>query len=293
MKLPEVEGVLSSLDPPSFDYEDDLLPTLDGQRDGPSIPKLAKASLGGLLLPLLLACDGAGDRVEAQASRVDTVPAAAHPPADVDQDKPRTADPRIPLEEGQDRALELGEMGYNFGSSDAPVKVLELSDFGCGYCRRFHEETFPGLLQSYMDAGLVEWKFIPFVLGRFPNGMEAATAAECAGEQDRFFPMQTRLFAEQGGWRGTDDPQILFSSFAAEEGLDVERFDGCMKEGWRDTRVRQSIRLGQQLGVRGTPTFFVDGRPIPGALPLEDFRRVLNEALVRRGVTPPGGGLDS
>jgi protein-disulfide isomerase len=178
-------------------------------------------------------------------------------------------------------------MGYNSGSSDAPVKVLEISDFGCGYCRRFHQETFPRIREIYLDAGFIEWKFIPFVLGMFPNGLQAAIAGECAGEQGRFFSMQERLFAEQRGWRNSDDPYALFSTIASEEGLDVDRFDGCVEGGWREDRVRANIRLGQQAGARGTPVFLVDGRLVAGALPLDDFRTVLDAALLQRGITPP------
>jgi len=179
-------------------------------------------------------------------------------------------------------------MGYNRGSPEAPVKVLEFSDFGCGYCRRFHEETLPAITEIYIDAGFVEWKFIPFVLGMFPNGLQAATASECAGEQHQFFPMQARLFQDQRGWRNSDDPYADFSRIAEEEGLDVERFNDCIQGGWRDNRVRANVRLGQQAGARGTPMFLVDGRPVPGALPLSDFRRLLDAALLQRGITPPG-----
>lgn len=243
--------------------------------------------LGLLLLPVLMACAGDAESVQTQVSEPDTVLGAILESAAQSQNTPRPTSPRISPESQATQPLQITEMGYNFGSVDAPVKVIEISDFGCGYCRRFHEETFPSILDIYMDAGFVEWKFIPFVLGMFPNGLQAATAGECAGEQDRFFPMQARLFGEQSGWRNSDDPYAFFSNLAAEEGLDVERFDSCIEGGWRDNRVRASIRLGQQAGVRGTPLFLIDGRSLPGAVPLEDFRAVLDAALMQKGVTPP------
>ena len=185
------------------------------------------------------------------------------------------------------KPLDIALMGYNLGDSQAPVKVLEISDFGCGYCRRFHEEIFPVLEEAYVEEELVEWKFLPFVLGMFPNGLEAAMAAECAGEQDRFFPMQSRLFADQSQWKDSRDPDPLFAEFAGEEGLDVERFQQCLGEGWRDDAVRANIRLGREIGVRGTPTFLIDGVPISGALPVTTFRDILDMALAQRGLTPP------
>jgi len=224
---------------------------------------------------------------EAQPSQADSVLGASLESAAEAGATPRQTSPRIANEAQGRQSTPISDMGYNFGSAEAPVKVLEISDFGCGYCRRFHEETFPSLLSIYVEAGFVEWKFIPFVLGMFPNGLEAATAAECAGEQDKFYPMQDRLFTEQRGWRNSEEPFAFFSTLAAEEELDVERFDSCIEGGWRDNRVRDNIRLGQQVGTRGTPMFLIDGRQIPGALPLEDFRAVLDAALLQRGVTPP------
>lgn len=241
------------------------------------------------LLPGLLGCSEGEET--APAVRADSVLAEAMPDASprAPQSTPVETSPRISAQQQAAQPLNISEMGYDLGSSEAPVKVLEISDFGCGYCRRFHEETFPSLLEAYVEAGFVEWKFIPFVLGMFPNGLEAATAAECAGEQDLFPPMQGRLFAEQRGWRDSGTPYAFFSDLAAEEGLDVERFDNCVQGGWRENRVRANIRLGQQAGARGTPLFIVDGRPIPGALPLEDFRSILDAALIQRGITPPKG----
>ena len=251
----------------------------------------AKGLLLSFLLFPLLACGGEGESVEAQASQPDTVLnsilEAAIETAAESPTSPRRTSPRISSDDQTTPPPQIADMGYNTGSSEAPVKVLEISDFGCGYCRRFHEETFPSLAEIYMDGGFVEWKFIPFVLGMFPNGLEAAIAGECAGEQDKFVPMQGRLFADQGGWRNSTDPYAFFSTLANEEGLDVARFDNCVEGGWRENRVRDNIRVGQQSGARGTPLFLVDGRPLQGALDLADFRALLDAALIQRGVTPP------
>ena len=255
-----------------------------------SFSKLGRGamSLGAILcLPLLLACGGQGESVQAQVSDSASLQASGPETAAQTPATPRSTSPRISGEQQSNQPLQITEMGYNFGSADAPVKVMEISDFGCGYCRRFHQETFPRILEIYVESGLVEWKFIPFVLGRFPNGLEAATAGECAGEQDNFFPMQDRLFSDQSGWRNSEDPYAFFSDLAEDVGLDVERFNSCIQAGWRDSKVSANIRLGQQVGVRGTPLFLIDGRPMPGALPLEEFRVLLDAALTQRGITPP------
>jgi len=237
----------------------------------------------------LQACGGNGESAQTQLSKTDPAIEAILESAAEAQALNRQTSPRISPQEQGTPPSPISAMGYNFGSADAPVKVLEISDFGCGYCRRFHEETFPTLLSIYMDGGYVEWKFIPFVLGMFPNGLEAATAGECAGEQDKFYPMQDRLFAEQSGWRNSQEPYAFFSTLAAEEGLDVQRFDSCIEGGWREKNVRDNVRLGQQAGAQGTPLFLIDGRQLPGSIPLEDFRAILDAALVQRGVDPPSG----
>jgi protein-disulfide isomerase len=252
-----------------------------GCRRGSIVRCLALA----LLLPLGLACTGG--REDAQAPVAD--PGVRAEPAQLPDPTAPTPGgaPRLSPQEQAQQPPRLSEMGYNEGSPEAPVKVLELSDFGCGYCRRFHEETYPRLREIYIDAGLVEWKYIPFVLGKFPNGLQAATAAECAGEQQAFFPMADRLFAEQGAWKSMADPYPYFSGLTADLGIDADRFDRCIEGGWRESRIWANVRLGQQLGARGTPTFIVDGQLVQGALPLEDFRDVIDVALRRKGVTPP------
>ena len=238
--------------------------------------------------PSVLGCF-AGAEGEGRAAASDSVVTAILGSA-AEQAPPPSFSPRIPNQEQEAQPLDLNQMGYNRGSSDAPVRVMEISDFGCGYCRLFHQETFPTLLDVYVEAGLVQWKFIPFVLGMFPNGLEASIAAECSGEQELFFPMQRRLFLDQSGWKNSEDPFPFFADLAEEEGLDVERFNRCIEGGWRENQVRANVRLGREIGVRGTPTFLIDGIPISGALPLDTFRDIQDLALTQKGLTPPARG---
>jgi protein-disulfide isomerase len=168
-----------------------------------------------------------------------------------------------------DQSLDIASLGYNEGPADAPVRVLEFSDFGCGYCRRFHEESYPALVEEYMEAGKVEWKYVPIILGMFPNAMEAARAGECAGEQGAFPRME---------------------GYARELDLDVVRFRQCVNERWRDQRIQAGTQLSRQVGVRGTPTFFVVGyAPIPGAIPLDLFRAALDTVYAQSMREPEGG----
>lgn len=172
-------------------------------------------------------------------------------------------------------ARNLG-IGHSVGTPNAPVQILEFSDFGCGYCRRFQEQTRPVLVDEYVEAGLVQWTYVPFVLGIFPNGDEAAVAGECAAEQERFEPMRRRLYEDQAGWRDSTDPDAFFARLASEEGLDAEEFTQCMEGEAGRSQVQENTRLGQMGGVRGTPAFFINGFPVSGALPLDSFRDLLD-----------------
>jgi len=252
-------------------------------RRGLRIPSLVLSAL----LAFLIACDGGGSGGRS-AAEVDSVTRNILGAIAADASSNEGAPPPGIAQEA--RPLVLERMGYNRGDAQAPVKVLEISDFGCGYCRRFHEEIFPALDEAYVETGLVEWKFVPFVLGMFPHAMEAAMAAECAGAQDGFFPMQHSLFANQSGWKNAEDPFPIFQEIAAREGLDADALGQCLEEGLRNDAVRADIRLGREIGVRGTPTFLIDGVPLSGALPLSTFRDILDIALTRKGLTPPDRG---
>ena len=191
---------------------------------------------------------------------------------------------------GQTQSLDIASLGYNSGPEGAPVRVLEFSDFGCGYCRRFHQESFPVLEEEYMATGKVEWKYIPIIIGLFPNAMEAARAGECAGEQGRFPAMRDLLFDRQQEWKNSDDPEPLMQGYARELELEMERFDNCVSQGWQDRRIMAGTQLSREVGVRGTPTFFVVGyAPIPGAIPLDLFRQVLDTVYAEKTTGSNGG----
>ncbi len=164
--------------------------------------------------------------------------------------------------------FQLSEIGFDYGSDDAPIKVVEFSDYGCGYCRRFHTETFPTLLQDFIERGRVQWKYVTYVSGMFPNGMTAAFAAECAGEQELFPAMSPLLYERQGDWKGLQDPYDAFEAMATEVGANSEQFRTCYEEQRPRPRVRSGIISGARLGVRGTPSFLINGVPAMGAQPL-------------------------
>lgn len=165
--------------------------------------------------------------------------------------------------------IPLEELGFDFGSDDAPISVIEFSDYGCGYCRRFHAETFPTLMKDYIETGRVRWKYVTYVSGSFANGLPAAFVAECAGEQDLFAPVSELLYERQPSWSRLRDPFRIFTEVIREAGVDLDQLQACIDEQRPRARVRSGIVSGRRLGLRGTPHFLVDGNPVMGAQPLD------------------------
>lgn len=173
----------------------------------------------------------------------------------------------------------IDDLGFDRGDAEAPIKIVEFSDFGCGYCRRFHTETFPTLEEEWIDSGKVQWKYVTYASGMFPNGLQAAFAAECVGEQGRFEPMRTLLYERQQDWKNDDDPYSIFAGYAEEIGVDVPTYQSCLDEDRRRSRVRSGVLTGARLGVRGTPSFLVDGFPLVGAQPLDVWNDILTARM--------------
>lgn len=180
--------------------------------------------------------------------------------------------------------LPLSQLGYTVGDPRAPVQVVEFSDFGCGYCRQFHLETWPELFRLYVETGKVEWKYVPILLGIFgPNAELAAVAGDCAIDQGVFPYVRDRLFRDQREWKSSRDARATLRSLVEQEGVDVERWDACFDGGGREARILAGTRHAAQAGLRGTPTFFVLGEGvIPGAVPLELFKQILDEIHAKR-----------
>lgn len=182
------------------------------------------------------------------------------------------------LPAGSGRDIDVATLGYNRGDPDSPVRVLEMSDYGCGYCRQFHVETFPTLLAEFIETGMVEWKFMPFITGMFDNSLAATEAAECALLQSPaiFDRLNERLWTDQADWKRSREPEAVVRMMADDAGADLVELDACLADDRQMDRIAGATNLAQQAGVRGTPTFFVFGyQPIQGALPTDAFREIL------------------
>jgi len=161
------------------------------------------------------------------------------------------------------------------GDDNAPVTIVEVSDYGCSHCKNFNVET-AGLLQDlYVTPGQVKWVVLPFALG--PQTAPASAAAMCAAEQDSFFDYHHRLFELQG------DPQFMttasFRQVGDELNLDMEEFNTCLEDGQNINTIQQNIDAATAVGVNSTPSFFVNGVLLRGNQPLTAFQQQINTII--------------
>jgi protein-disulfide isomerase len=136
----------------------------------------------------------------------------------------------------------------------------------------------PALLQQYVDTGKAQffYKHSAF-LG--PESLWAAQAAECAADQGKFWAYHDLLFGRQNGENQGAFTKDNLIGFGKELGLDMAQFEPCVREDKTLARVQEDTQEGQKFGVRGTPTFFVNGRPMVGAQPIEAFQKMIEQAL--------------
>jgi protein-disulfide isomerase len=167
-----------------------------------------------------------------------------------------------------------GSVGHARGRADAPVTIVEFSDFQCPYCKTV-VATLNQLLAQYPDR--VRWVFRDFPIpGLHPQAQRAHEAARCAGDQGKFWPYHDLLFE-----RAPNVAPAALREYAATVGLDAAAFDRCLESGKHRAGVSADMELGAQLGVTGTPTFFVNGAPLVGNQSLAEFQKAVERELAR------------
>jgi protein-disulfide isomerase len=165
--------------------------------------------------------------------------------------------------------------GPTLGTPKAPVSIVEFSDFQCSFCKKFWADTLPQLEETYIQKGQAQFTYRHFaILGRFSE--QAAQAAECSAEQGKFWEYHDMLFKNQGRGALTDSN---LKRFAQELKLNSRTFGQCLDSGKYRKKVEGETAVGASLGLRGTPSFFVNGRLLVGAQPFAAFRLVIEEEL--------------
>jgi protein-disulfide isomerase len=168
-----------------------------------------------------------------------------------------------------------GFRGYTLGSASAPIEVTEYSDFECPFCASFATVQMPVVREQLIVPGKVRWRYRDFPLQSHRYSRYAALAAQCAGEQGKFWEMHDQLFGQHQWAQTGDNPRSLFRDFARSVGVDLEKYDACMDSQRYAGRIEASVQEGEAAGVRGTPSFFVNGRPFARATS-DDFKALVD-----------------
>lgn len=160
------------------------------------------------------------------------------------------------------------------GSENAPVVIIEFSDYQCPFCQRFYKQTEKRLLEEY--RGKIKLVYRDFPLEQIhPLALNASVAANCAGEQGKYWELHDLLFENVQEWSKTGN----FTKYAMELGLDVDKFEACLSNKSMVDEVRKDLQDGLKAGVTGTPTFFINGIPVTGAQPYEVFKQIIDQEL--------------
>ncbi len=159
------------------------------------------------------------------------------------------------------------------GAANAPVTLIEFTDFQCPFCQR-SQAVLKQVEEAY--KGKVKVVARQYPLPFHPRAKPAAEVALCANEQGKFWPMREKLFAEQ------KLEEADFKQYAKDLGLKQPDFDTCVADHKYAARIEEDIADGQRFGVRGTPHFFVNGRPISGSQPFSAFQQIIDAELAKK-----------
>lgn len=203
----------------------------------------------------------------------------------------------VDLEYESPEELVTMAQGIPRGNPDAPLTLMDFSDYQCPSCAAFTFRAKPLLELEYIEEGELRFVYYDFPLvATHRNAFLAARAARCAGDQDGYWDYHDILFREQSRWAGQSDPFSSFVDYAEEIGVDRGDFRSCLGSDRHADVVTANMRLGEQLGVGGTPTLFLDtgegrGQRIEGWDP-DQLQATIDEALERVGAQEGEGEAD-
>lgn len=217
------------------------------------------AFAAGLLVGYL-----AWGRAAATSQTVAAQPSSGNP---VVQAPVATSTPRI-------IRYDIPDEGFpSLGPEDAPIVIVEFSDFQCPFCARFHQETYEALLAAYPGQIRFVYRHLPLT-SIHPQAFPAAEASMCASDQNAFWQYHDALFDNQASLG-----QELYLQIATDLGFDMAAFEECLTSGKYTEFVQSDMDFALGLGVRSTPTFFINGLAVVGAQPLEVFTQVIDKEL--------------
>jgi protein-disulfide isomerase len=162
------------------------------------------------------------------------------------------------------------------GNPNAPVTIIEFSDYECPFCGRFYSDTLGQIKSQYIDTGKVKFVYRDFPLSFHLQAEPAAIAANCAGEQGKYFEYHDLIFSNGGAAGKT---QTNYESWATQLGLDVQAWKTCTLDPAQRQEVQKDMADGAAAGVRGTPGFVINGQLVSGAQPFSVFQQIIEAEL--------------
>jgi protein-disulfide isomerase len=173
-----------------------------------------------------------------------------------------------------------GFHGYIKGSDSAPVEITEFADYQCPFCQTFATLQMPTIEERLIRTGRVRWRYRHFPLQQHQFSRLAAHSAACADEQGKYWEQHQRIYEGQGEWAGGDAADH-FRDYARAVGLDLGKYDACMKSGKYAGRIQASYEEGTQLGVSSTPTLLVGNRLYRGRMDSDAITRLVDSLAPR------------
>jgi protein-disulfide isomerase len=202
--------------------------------------------------------------------------AEAYRPREQQQQPP--PEPAGPVDVPEDGAA------FVIGDPIAPVTIVEFTDYQCPFCARHATQTMPQIKANFVDTGQVRYVIMDFpIVNNHPQATKAAEAARCAGDQDAYLAMHDALFTNQQQWSGNTQAASLFIDYAGQIGLEVAAFTECLESDRYEAAVLANLQTGVDLGIRGTPSFFLNGYFVNGAQPYELFEQAIGELAAETG----------
>lgn len=195
--------------------------------------------------------------------------------------------PATSADSARSALLTRADLGRIQGSQTAPVWLVVISDFQCPFCKRWHDETAPRIVQNYVRTGKVRMAYLNLPISSHRNAWPAHEAAMCAAEQDKFWPVADALFDTQGAWKSRNDPVAYFDSLTRTLPLDHARLRACIADGRQRPLIQADYDRASRAGIGSTPTFFVGSQVLIGAQPYEAFARAIDAALAAAAAARP------
>jgi protein-disulfide isomerase len=174
--------------------------------------------------------------------------------------------------------------GYVAGSPSAPIEVTEFADFECPACERFTSITEPDVRARFVNSGQIRMRFIDFPLPVHQNTWNASRSAACADAQGKFWPMHDVIYANQDRWNGeaTSNPDKVLKEIARQvPGLDAGKFDRCVDSKEMQAKVQAHYNIAEQRQIHVTPTFYIGGNKLEGAISFDEFKKQVEDAIAK------------